>query len=288
MNGKQNQNFLMSLALVVGTKLLLKIMKGGLKRMNKKYIMFAVLGLFAIGMVTAMVAYYGFFTQSFTVVSAISISECSETIEGIYHSGDVIEGKECTISNVANTERTISISNDAPIENITVSYRGDLFMTQKNLVDWTATGLNTTITYTIIGEDFVASNIPTGYSLVYYKDNAGYIYTGNVIESIDMNLPENDDENAINNNVLDYCRNGDNPEATQCVGAKLWLVPSDSITSGVIDWGRSNEFYFETELIQYNKEGLITLSNGSSLTITPIYTIGTFATGTYNIKTTIA
>ena len=272
--------------------------------MNKKYIMFAVLGLFAIGMVTAMVAYYGFFTQSFNVVSAISISECNDEINGTHYGGDIIIGKECTIINNADTERIITISNDAPEDNITVSYVGTLELTKKEVIfgneSWNIlNGIDNKvqIEYTIAGKDFSAkvTNEPDlleDYVLIYYPDNddrfinpseawiVDFLPEGNLPYEFDWNYGEPYMED------YDYCST---KEYKTCHGAKIWYIPIEAINeNNTINWNQANKFYFESKLIQYNSDGIITLYGDSEITITPIYTIGTYVTGSYTIKTTIA
>jgi len=260
--------------------------------MNKKYLMLG-LPILAIGLVMAgVMAYYGMFSQEITIASAIE-TDCETTDIDSTFSGETVIGDTCTITNKANTKRIINITNDAP-EGIEVSYRGNLFMTQKDLVSWTATGLNTTITYTVVGDTFKVSGVPSGYTAVYYPNKNTYSHYDGVIVLADevIILPVSGDLNGgIESN---YCTLmiediKANPEATQCVGAKLWLVPNNTVGVGdnIIDWSVASKFYFETELIQYNADGLITLSNGSSLTITPVYEIG-MINGTYTINTTIA
>ena len=255
--------------------------------MNKKYLMFAVLGLFAIGLVSA-IAYYTVFSQSFTVVSAISATECSDTFGDVF-SGDVIIGKECTIINRADTERTISITEDSD-DNVTVSYTSDLGLTKK-VVDfnsdiWNVTEGKVNVTYTLVGNEFTAevSEPITDYVLVYYKDNDERFNnpaTAIGIDEIVGNLPNEDDMNLITDYSEEY--------STTPHGAKIWYIPTGAVsTEGVVDWSQASSFYFESKLIQYNSDGIITLYGESEITITPIYTVGDYATGEYTITTTIA
>lgn len=129
-----------------------------------------------------------------------------------------------------------------------------LNVTHKNLTDWLSYGEQITINYTLSGKTFQVLNVPENYTAVYYKDSIGYVYTGEVVftNEVITNLPMSDDENAINDSNLDYCNNGFN-SGVNCTGAKLWLVPTDSLTGNVIDWNRASEFYFETDLINYTK-----------------------------------
>ena len=261
--------------------------------MNKKYLMIGMFCLLSIGLISAgVMLYYGMFSAEFTVVSAIEVSECSDVIPEDVYSGEEIPGSPCTITNNAPSERIITISNDANKNEIEVSYVGELVLTEKSLIDWAYDSSNQKIiTYSIVGDTFEFSEVP-GYTLVYYPNIGSYDdYTGKVVLAKDintMNLPDNDDLNGGEDS--NYCINGDNYGLNegQCVGAKLWLVPNGAfINTNVIDWAEASKFYFETELIQYNINGEITLSPKASLTITPVYKLGNI-NGTYTINTTIA
>ncbi|MCK5474200.1 MAG: hypothetical protein KAI53_02235 [Candidatus Aenigmarchaeota archaeon] len=116
------------------------------------------------------------------------------------------------------------------------------------------------IEYTLIGDSFeaeVVSNAQENYVLIYYKDNsdrfnspADAIYVADVTG----NLPYSTDGNV---DEYDYCATG---EYTTCHGAKLWYVPAGAVNNdGSIDWSQASAFFFETELIQYNQEGELTL-----------------------------
>ena len=76
-------------------------------KINKKILMFSLLGLFAIGLVVA--GYYDFFTMTFNVTPAITIDGGEQIIEGTLYSGDIIEGDLVTINNDALSERKIII-----------------------------------------------------------------------------------------------------------------------------------------------------------------------------------
>ena len=164
-----------------------------------------------------------------------------------------------------------------------------MLLAKKDLTTWIPTEDTETINYIVSGDTFKVSNVPEGFIAVYYPNKNDYDYYDGVVvlaDDVTMNLPIEDDLNG--GDESDYCTNGDNPDATQCKGAKLWLVPNDAVVDNVINWGRASEFYFDTALIQYNTEGNIIISGGSSLAITPIYTIGDYVTGEQTITTTIA
>ena len=253
--------------------------------MNKKYLM--LFGVLAIGMVAA-IGYYAVFSATFTVQESITLSvDCEDVLDDVW-SGTTREGSPCTITNHAPTERKLKISNDAN-ENISVSYVGSLTLAQKNLETWVAEGDTETINYTIIGNEFEVIGIPDGYTLIYYPNTDGDVFATNVenvlVYDSDVigNLP-------ISLDVGDnYCGNTFNPTPNQCVGAKLWLIEGDETTAlaKLNSWDAS-KFYFETDLIQYNSDGEITLSPGASLTVTPVYEIGAGVIGEQTITTTVA
>ena len=258
--------------------------------MNKKYLMIG-LPILALGLVMAgVMAYYGMFSAEFTVVSAIEVSECSDIIGEDIFSGEEIIGSPCTITNNAPSERIIIISNNAPVGEIEVDYIGTLELTTKTVefgvTPWVVLGNKVQIEYTVVGEDFnaeVTNGAISGYVLVYYTDNDNrFTNPGEVIlvEDVSENLPGIDDENAdLNDYSAEY--------TTTPFGAKIWYVPSNAIPGGVIDWTRADEFYFESSLIQYNANGLITVYPNETLDIKPVYKLGTI-NGTYTIETTIA
>ena len=168
---------------------------------------------------------------------------------------------------------------------------GNLELSQKSLDTWIPFGETKTIQYTIINDVFEITEVPEGYTLIYYPNTEGDVFATNVANvlvygsDVFPNLPIELDVGD------DYCGNGDNYGVGegQCVGAKLWLIEGDKTTAlaKLSSWN-ADEFYFETELIQYNAEGEITLSPGASLTITPVYEIGVGVSGEKTINTTIA
>jgi len=266
-------------------------MKGGLKNINmNKKITIIMLSVFAIGLVVAGAAYYGVFSASFEVLPSIILSgTCDDTL-GVVHDGDTVVGSECTLTNDADSERDLRISNNAT-EGIEVSYKGTLTLGQKNLNTWVLNGDTKTINYTIIGDEFEV-DVPEGYTLIYYPNTEGDVFTTNVANSIVLVKGINDIENLpIELDVGDdYCGNGNNYAHNdgQCIGAKLWLIEGDeTAASAKLNSWTASEFYFETELIQYNAEGEITLSPGASLTIIPVYEIGVGVNGTQEVTTTI-
>jgi len=104
--------------------------------------------------------YYGSVQQEIIVAPSITLSgACEDTIEAF--GGDTVMGEECTITNNANTERTISITEDSD-DNISVRYMSKLILSGKETANWTNIGNGTTIKYTVVGDDFIVDDIPEG------------------------------------------------------------------------------------------------------------------------------
>lgn len=258
--------------------------------MNKKYIAFGLIGVFAMVLVSA-VAYYTMFSTTFTVVSAIGLEGCGEMIiPGNTSTGSEVEGNECIITNNAPTERTITITDNSD-DDINVRYMSELTLIGKDTTTWIGSGDNETIKYTVVGDEFIVEDIPTEMTLIYYPNFEGDDFATNVAGIQVVSNGASGDLPVALDVGDDYCNNSFNPDATQCFGAKLWLIDGvldeTEAKAKVTTWSTSG-FLFETALIQYNQNGTIVLSSGSSLTITPVYTIGNYAAGEYTINTTIA
>jgi len=261
--------------------------------MNKKLLTFGIIGLFAVVLVSAaLIEHYGLFQQEINVNQPIEvIGDTSQTIP--CEAGLSCDGTEITISNDGTQEIDVSITNNAEA-GIEVVYSSQTTLTEK-VVDFTKNiweipgNANTVnIKYTVVGNEFSAEvpNPLFGYELIYYKDNsnrfanpAQAILVGNVVG----NLPYDTDGNV---DEYDYCDTG---EYDTCHGAKIWYVPSSAIIVGDLDWSRADEFYYETELIQYNLDGDIITYPNNTLTIVPTYSLDSMLEeGTYTVDTTIA
>ncbi len=262
--------------------------------MNKKYLMPLVFAL-SLTLVSA-IAYYAIFSTTIHVTPAIEVTgDLSAEIDAF--AGDIVGGylgqQELVITNNADSERTVLLTNDAT-ENIWVSYIGTSSLTQKivdfNLAVWeiNTEGNTAVIAYTVIGNEFTAEVVEgaiEGYELIYYKDNSDRFNSPALaisIDSLEGNLPYENDKNA---DEYDYCETG---EYSTCHGAKIWYVPSDAITAGELDWSRASGFLFETALIQYNAEGELTIYAEDSISLFPEYAIDEYADGEYTVTTTVA
>ena len=267
------------------------------KRFNKKKVLpLVILGLVAIGLVSAVIVeYFGQRTTTIDVELPIAIEgETTETIPNGMGCKQV-EGGDLTIVNKADLEVDVEITTTGEV-GVETSYVGTLILAEKTVVfgadkwDVVGDGQTATVEYTVVGDSFsaeVTSGNKIGYVLIYYKDNSNRYDDPARARKIDeviaseKNLPYENDGNV---DEYDYCVTG---EYETCHDAKIWYVPSDAITSGELDWSRASEFLFETELIQYNKEGIITMYPTSSLSINPLFDLDCMLNGTVVITTTV-
>lgn len=248
--------------------------------MNKKYIAFSFMALFAMAIVSAgLINYYG------TVETTISVNQPIEvngevggvsTDELSCDAGETCSGSEFVISNNGDDERTVGVENNATENEVAVSYMGELVLTQKD-AEWQPTDEKMTITYTVVGDSFEVSGVEEGYTVIYYKDAVvgidGRLDNPQPAIAItgDMgNLPQVDDANA--DTEADYCNN-DVDNYDSCRGAKLWVVPTSDVNDGVLTWANMANYYYETNLIQYNTDGEIIVYGESELALTPEYTL---------------
>ncbi len=257
----------------------------------KKILVFGVLGLFVVGLVAA-VAFFPLFTGNFSDVrEAITGVEVVDDIEGVY-TGEWIPGTEGTINNDAPSEREIELVVDNDGCDIETKYMSTLELTEKDS-SWIPFGISKTISYTLVGDVFEITEVPEGYTLIYYPNTDGDDFATNVanIEVLSEGANGNSNLPRAIDVGDDYCGNGFNPSATQCVGAKLWLIPGtltlEEAKAKVLAWDTTG-FLFDTALIQYTDEGKIILSAESSLSITPYYKFVTAPEGDCTITTTVA
>lgn len=257
--------------------------------MNKKYLGLGLMGLFAMSLVfAAVVSHYGSVEQDITVTLPISVDGNEpQLLEG--YAGQQFIGEDITISNDAPFDVEVSVSNDAP-EGIDVEYVGTLELSKKvvdfGVTPWATIGDPIAVEYTVVGNELsVNVEIPIeGYELVYYKDNSDRFAnpaTAIAIADVVGNLPYEEDGNA---GEYDMC---DVEGYTTCHGAKIWYIPSGAVNEGVIDWGQASEFYFETNLIQYNAGGELTMYPESGLTVTPIYNVDSLFEGEETVTTLV-
>lgn len=241
---------------------------------------FGIIGLFALALVSAAVlTYFGLITGVATVTQSVVLTGVS----AFQFDGDTnTAGKSFTdcgfsVKNNAEVEaplelKTICVATaSGNCDGVTTEVYGILELTQKNIVTWEplTNGETATIHYTIVGDEFVVSGIPTGYTLIYYPNTAeGYL--NDMANTIVLNegvndipsLPISIDIGDDYCNILNDNQELSNPNAKFCSGAKLWLIPG---TTGDINWGVMGTFLYETDLIVYSNtnDGTMTLQPGA-------------------------
>ena len=258
-----------------------------------KIISVVILGLLAIGLVSAgLVSYFGQKTTTIDVELPIKVlGETNNEMEGM--GCEEVKGEIITIVNEASVEIPVQISTNE-VEGVDTTYIGTLKLSKK-VVDFgnepwekvAGSENKATVEYTVKGDSFNAEVISgelEGYVLVYYKDNSDRFNSpaeAILVADVSGNLPYANDKNADEYN---YCTI---EEYDTCFGAKLWYVPEDAITDSELDWNRADEFLFETNLIQYNNLGVITMYPGADLEIYPLFDLDCLLNGTIEITTTV-
>lgn len=267
--------------------------------MKKKSILGVLIALLAIGTVSgALLDVFVSVSQEATVEQSVVFGngETSKSFEYDTTGGNTV-CDEFTLKNRADVPVPTQISPTYSPDSggITTAYVGGLELTEKNVdfgnEPWTVPSDADTVTveYTIVGDEFnaeVVEGADDDYVLVYYKDNPDRFDdpgTAIPVDDVSGALPYEDDANRNENN---YCETG---EYETCHGAKLWYVPEDALDDGNLDWSMVNQFYFETELIQYNGEGKVAIWPGQELPMSACNTFDTgIEAGTYTITTEVA
>lgn len=254
--------------------------------MNKKLLIILLVGVMTLAVVSA-VSYYALATITLNVNQPIEISgELSQVVD--CDSGDTCLGNVITISNDGSSSRLVTITDNSG-DNIVTSYVGETNL-YKKVVDFgnapwdiyeDGQGMSQSVRveYTIVGDEFTAivPNSLAGYELIYYADNPdrfNNVAKAISVDAIDENLPYFDDENAEGGDY-DYCAI---EGYDTCHGAKIWYVPSDAVDeNGNIDWSKASEFFFETELIQFNSDGEIIVYPDEVLDFKPLFDVDKYA-----------
>ena len=260
--------------------------------MNKKYLIFGLLGFCAMALVTAgVLTYYGSIQSTVEIGQAVTLGGSNPIFEGSMVAGSSLTNCEFIVKNRADVEAPIQLGTTC---NNSIGF-DDGIQTETS-IDWTdvvgndkCDGIETeiygilelttkdakfgsspwgenadakaTVKYTIVGSDIDAevtnsTGITLGdYTLIYYKDNSARFddpAQAIALDAITGSLPYATDGNL---DEYDYCTGtGDNYE--HCHGAKIWLVPTSAILLGnELNWARASEFLFETDLIVYSNDG---------------------------------
>jgi len=266
--------------------------------MKTKNVLFSILGIMlTIGLVSAGVIYYNstidveanisepFVTSEIplsfsgyatdTITQEITITNNAQgtlpaTISWNPNEGVVVDTMTVNGQNLIGVNQTVDIPPGETIITINFSSNvpvntGELHLVQKNLTTWKpiVDGKFADISYSMKGDNFIVTGIPSEYTLIYYPEAntfgesvAGIIVLekgSNDISSLPIGVDENDDYCNIGESVID---GGFNPDATQCKGAKLWLIPETGDAKAYISNWNTNapNILFETDLITYDKE----------------------------------
>jgi len=262
-----------------------------------KSIPILVLVLLGIGMVSATVlTYFGVLTQNVTVEQAVILTGDNEETLTAAGGETVISGEHTLTSQtsvvVPVTLVTTTVNETDETETgITTKIMGSLKLVKKDTTWTPISGTGIPITYTIVGDVFESSGVPDGYTLIYYKDNEANVDDADRLlvlgksAVLSENMPHANDWNV--GEFADYCNNGIDNNYEHCKGAKLWAVPDANIVNGALVWTNPEAFYFETDLIEYNKEGNINIYPGEILDFKVHTTFGTANTGKYTVTTEV-
>ncbi len=242
--------------------------------MNKKILlpMFLFLG---IGLVLAGVVSYLYSQEMALHGNQVNI------VGDAYQEIDCEIGFECSGSEVSiendlsgNVLMSLSFENDEGVES---KYVSELTLTKKDTETWETIDDTITIGYTLVGDEFHVTGVSEGYTAVYYKDAVTELEDRLAspqafipIDEVIGNLPYVDDGNNLEE--TNYCQDPDNYKT--CRGAKIWVIPDEAVLEeNGIDWALMSEFYYETELIQYNSNGVILVYPEQNLVVTPVVVI---------------
>lgn len=243
---------------------------------------------------------YGTITGTANVEQSVLIDDDTDPVTYAFDAiaGNTYEECEHTLRNQADVSAPITLTTARTGESadeMTTEYTGTLMLSQKD-ASWnpiTAIEDMVEVKYTIVGEGFeaeVMDNAIAGYTLIYYADNddrfvnpAEAILIGDVVG----NLPYDTDANRDGAGLYDYC---DSDGYKMCNGAKIWYVPTGAINGDKsLDWTQMANFYFETELMQYNAEGNLILYPDMELEFCIVNTFDVASvSGTYTVTTDIA
>lgn len=263
--------------------------------MNKKFLMFGVMSILTAGLVLA--GYYAIVSITLNINQPIEIiGDLEQSVD--CDAGETCDGGLITVSNDGEDSRGVVVSDDSD-ENVDVSYVGLLELTEKtvdfslDVWDIPVSAEKVGIEYSLVDDVFsaeVVDNVKSGYELIYYKDNSNrFSSPAKAIPIVYVvgNLPYDNDRNSEVDGTYDYCSTG---EYSTCFGSKIWYVPSTAINvDKTLDWSRASEFYYESELIQYNADGEITVYPSSSISFKPRFAVDIYApTSTEDIEITVA
>jgi len=282
---------------------------------KSKLFLFAILPVFALGLVFAgVMAYYGQVKTTVNVEQPIVFTVNGAVFTGQQATEDVNcdAGETCIgpnpyrITNNGEFDKEISLVTSGNTNGVDVEFVGKLELTTKNTCNdpenpicWQPTeDKEATVIYTLVGEDFNTEvELESGEVLVYALDHDDRFtnYASVIkVEDIDSDLPLSSDWNADAD--PDYCDlNNGFDSYEHCNGAKLWIVKESDLGEAVdgvypLSWANMNEYLYETDLIRYfnNADGEIVVPAGSFVEFYPQFSVDEMATdGNYVIYTTV-
>ncbi len=260
--------------------------------MNKKILLLPLFAILIVGTVFAITNFYGMFSVTLNVTQPIDVLYNGHSIFGEEQlinldcdAGEVCLGKAIQLKNTGDVDKSVFAEDVSP-DGVNIDYVGKMIFVDKNLVTGEE-GTNTEeIVFSVTGEEFVATGIPSTHKLVYYPDMGDFVtnvanikvYSENTFPSLPILTDIGDD----------YCnvRTGDNlsvanPNALACNGAKMWLVENDYVSQLKTGTWTPSNILFETNLITYtvSSDGEILVPARSELIIYPEYTVDTYISG---------
>jgi len=244
--------------------------------------------------------------NSYGTITGTANVEQSVLVDGgtapITYSFDAIAGNtytdgEHTLKNQADVSAGVVVTTTRTGESadeMDTKYTGIIYLSQKD-ENWnpiTDMEDRIEVEYTIVGEEFdavVTNNAIDGYTLIYYADHEDRFNNpakAILIDDVVGNLPYDTDKNRDGVGLYDYC---ESDGYKMCNGAKIWYVPTGAINSdGSLDWSQMADFYYETELIQYNADGNLILYPDMELEFNIVNTFDVASVpGEYNVTTNI-
>lgn len=289
--------------------------------MNKKILMFSVLGLLMIGLgAAALISHFGLIQQNITVGQGLILDDGSWDEDIVLESDTTSVNNDVFVSahnlrNEADIDAVIDLTKNCTgagsCSEINTTYysktnlRSGVLNLSKKDGGWVPVGAGIEINYsTDVDGNFVWDNedeVNTaypGYILVYYKDeefadDSARMGTPAKAYEVDGSfaIPFKNDGNTKSD--VDYCTIDENDH---CKGAKLWLVLETDYNDvyNTLAWstGWQSNYYFETDLLGWNDLDIlsnpITIPAGEEMdfVIVTEFPVGTIP-GLYSITTSV-
>ena len=250
-------------------------MKKKVSLLGKEFSVFAIVAVAMIGLVSAaLVPFYGMITGMVTVSQSVTLDGLECTDDAVCTQGWNWEGSTIAGNSVSDCNHIVKNNADVPAtidlvlgctedcEGVTTGVYGTLEFAKKDLDTGVVSTTKTDeIEYTIVGDEFVARDIPVGYKLIYYPDMGEFtINVANILvygEDTFPSLPVAEDmgDDYCNIEILDGGAKA-NPNAKICDGAKLWLVEDSYVSDLELGVWTPEKILFETDLIVYSVDSV--------------------------------